>query len=143
MGRDRAWAHRVERDGTDRASTPKQYDLATLIQMADVLNVSLDYLLAGRAGSGDSEFIARLRGMEPELNSRAKRMVLTVAQQEVAEAAAERAEASSSYDALMADLRKRAEAEGRDSVLPLLDELAAQPPTTHRDPGPPAQEAVS
>lgn len=58
--------------------------IGDLVALADGLNVSPGYLLTGDE-SGDSEFVARMRGMEGMLDERGKRAVLATAEREVEE----------------------------------------------------------
>ncbi len=56
--------------------------LEWLPDFSRALGVSIEWLVTGEA-SGDSEFIARLRGLEPQLDRRGRNAVLAIAQQQV------------------------------------------------------------
>lgn len=58
--------------------------LADLAALADALNVDVRWLLTGEA-SGMTEFVARMSELELQLDARAVRMLLRLAQQQVEE----------------------------------------------------------
>lgn len=60
--------------------------LSDLIEISRILQADVRWILTGEE-SGDSEFIARLRGIEPLLDERAKRTVLRTAAGEAEDAA--------------------------------------------------------
>lgn len=50
--------------------------------IAEVLGVTVGWLLTGEA-SGDSEFITRMKGLEPQLDRRGRLAVFAIAQQQI------------------------------------------------------------
>lgn len=73
--RSASWVSRIESDGLD----PTIYDLRVI---SDALGVAVGWLVNG-AASGDSEFIARMKGLELQLDRRGRNAVLAIAQQQV------------------------------------------------------------
>lgn len=83
-GRKLAWVSKVE---TGR----QEPNLADLAALGRALQVSVGWLVTGD-DSGETEFVARLRAMEPLMDERGRREVLATAQRQVEEA--ERREAA-------------------------------------------------
>ncbi len=77
-GHGNSWLSRIEGDITEPS-------LADLRALADGLKVAVGWLVTGEA-SGDTEFIARLKGLEKQLDRRGRNAVLAVAQQQVDDA---------------------------------------------------------
>ncbi len=94
--------------------------IAGLLALQAVLGADVRYLLMG-AQPEDSEFLARLRGMEPLMDDRGRREVLRVASHQVEEAAT-----GAEVTRLLREVRP--------DLAGLLDELAAMPALT--PPGP-------
>lgn len=71
------WYQKVEKDRLN-------LKLSDIYHLAEILGVTPGWLLDG--DRDDSEFVSRLRGMEPQLDERGKRAVLATAEREVEEA---------------------------------------------------------
>lgn len=72
-----SWVSKIERGEIEPA-------LSDISALAKVLNVHVEWLLNGE-DADDSEFLARLRGMETQMDERGKRAVLATAEREVEE----------------------------------------------------------
>lgn len=85
-GRSRQWASQIETD-------KYRPDFETLVEIADVLGVSCDYLLRGTSLAGESPFVAELKAIEADglLTAPARRRLLQAAYAEADEATVERA----------------------------------------------------
>ena len=72
-----SWVSKVE-------AGKQEPGIADLEALADALRVSVDWLVRGNTVE-ETEFVARLRGMEPLMDDRGRREVLAVAQRQVEE----------------------------------------------------------
>lgn len=119
--RSATWVYGIEK-GTQEPS------LGDLLSIAENLQIDVAWLLTGEQ-SGDSEFLARLRGMEPLLDATGQRTVLAAAETQVEESK-RRAEAILSEEEAELIRRFRASSQAERQVT-----LATAGP-----PAPPVQE---
>lgn len=73
-----SYVSRIESDTLD----PTIYDLRVI---SEALRTTVGWLVTGEA-SGDSEFIAQLKALEPQLDRRGRKAVLAIASQQVDDA---------------------------------------------------------
>lgn len=101
-GYTREWLSGVESGKTDPS-------VAQFYELAAVLRTTPGWLLAGDA-SGDSEFVAAMRGYDEDLDERGRIMLLTQAGAEAQQARTARAAAARSADALSAFVQRLVDA---------------------------------
>ena len=103
-------------------------NLSDLHGLSAALQVSMGWLVSGSA-SGETEFVTRLRGMEPLLDERGQRAVLATAEREVEESKT-RADQMAEDESEMLRLFRAASAEERHLLLAAAGQEA--PPARRR-----------